>query len=215
MRLKGYREWTESLGSDREWKIQSVQHAMASRISELAASIGSFAIPHRYDSFVLLTDGVKGDDVDGVIRGFSSFSPVGVEVCHGFGEDYLQALGNCYDDRYGGAPDSEVAVAHFDLDGFTDLKDGAEAYVRAVKLVAEAQGFFLPRGALIHYLGGDNVVAFLPPGELGLIEDFLRGKPGIKVGVGRGRTAREALSLAAEGLDGIRRSRPRERKMQP
>ncbi|MGB9733893.1 MAG: GTP cyclohydrolase IIa [Conexivisphaera sp.] len=52
-------------------------------------------------------------------------------------------------------------------------------------------------------------------GELGLIEDFLRGKLGIKVGVGRGRTAKEALSMAAEGLDGIRRSRPRKGNAQP
>ncbi|MGC9105048.1 MAG: GTP cyclohydrolase IIa [Thermoprotei archaeon] len=205
LRLRGYREWTESLGSDREWKIQSVQHDLASRLAKVAGEVGSFSIPYRFDSYILLADGVSSEGLERVIDSFSKVAPVRVEACWGFGEDYLEALKSCGSRRE--YPDTEVLVAHFDLDGFTALSDRTDAFLKVREFAREVEEFFLERGGLTHYLGGDNVVVFLPPSRKDSVVEFLKGKTGVKVGVGVGKTPREALSVAAEQLDSIRRAR--------
>ena len=210
--FEGYREWTESLGPDREWFIQLVQAKTYQVIQSFTAEHGGMALPLRYDiQLVLLPSNINPEGfINGVKDALKPYSPTPVRVALLCGEipsvlskarQYLE-LG----DYYEMCEPREIAVAHADLNYFTHMtaRDGPySAYVEVMKLV-NTYVESLADIAIVQYLGGDNLVTITEPSNLDTAIRELIKPNHIKVGVGISRTPRKAFSAAATALTRIR-----------
>jgi len=223
--LVGYREWTEKLGDDREWAIQLVQASLYRAAQDVAKEYGGFIVPLRYDYMVLLASNLGEREHRDVVDSIASVSPVPVRSASYCALTPLEALrgaqGILHTLKPGGlkvAGCSHIeaaAVAHIDVNNITDetLARGAyEAFLGVLRLQYTLAEEALRKGAVVQYLGGDNILIVLPPkdplqvteGILDGIKGALMPRNGLKAGVGLAPLPRDALSLAARALHDIR-----------
>ncbi len=219
LELVGYREWTESLGSDREWRIQAVQAGVYREGQITAARRGGFLMAQRHDILLLLASGLGPEDHQEVMDAVATLAPVPVRMASSCAPTpreaearawrLLQAVGpgGFRYEESGGS--EETLVAHIDIDNVTSItrrRGAVETHEIVIKLLANLAEKAPGLGAVIQYLGGDNVLAVLPPSaspsDVGVL---LEGNGfSLKAGVGRAVKPRRALSLAAEALHRIR-----------
>ncbi|MEM0173994.1 MAG: GTP cyclohydrolase IIa [Sulfolobaceae archaeon] len=216
--LIGYREWTESLGYDREWKIQIVQSSLVRSLMEVCHKVEAFPLPLRYDSFLVIVDGVSKDDILRIIDGIKMISPVRVKACLEYGKTPREAqekASRCLNESSEDVvlreyKDENVVSVHFDLNGFTEIsrKDSIyNTFIYMMDIYVKIAKFIYNLGGIIQYLGGDNILGFL--NETNLEEILTLIKYNLKIGIGIAKTPVKAVSLAAEALDEIRRNRER------
>jgi GTP cyclohydrolase IIa len=205
LELVGYREWTESLGHDREWRIQSFQHRLAHVLYETFSEVNAFPVPLRYDTYAVLADGIKEANLFEALKKVRPFSPTEIRVCKGFARRPVDALFSCVD-RLDDFPDERVVVAHYDIDGVTKL-DGREALEEITTLRMTLERRAREIGAIPQYFGGDNFGVFATLRDLDELIELVKELRNVKVGIGVGKNPREALTKAAEALDYLRRSR--------
>ncbi len=223
--LIGYREWTESLGDDREWAIQSVQASIYRAAQEEAKDHGGFIIPLRFDYMILLSSGLDEYSQRAVVRSVEERSPVPVRAASGCAPTPIDAL-RVAEEKLKKLPPSSVetsgcgasevtAVAHIDVDDITGAthRDGVyEAFLEVLRLHKALAEVAAASGAVVQYLGGDNILVVLPPSDplreteslVASVEHVLPRGMTLKAGVGVASRARNALSLAARALHAIR-----------
>ncbi len=233
--LRGYREWTESLGEDREWAIQAVQSRVYRAAQEEAKEHGGFVIPLRYDYMVLLSSGLEEHSQRAVVRAVGEASPVPVRAASACAREPLEALrlaqrviprvplGGVEVEACSGAGGMEwTALAHVDINNITRAtweSSAYDAYLRVLKLHHYLAEEAAASGAVVQYLGGDNILVVLPPEDpmslaarlLSSVEDLMGDRASLKAGVGVSRSPRKALALAARALHEIREGRASER----
>jgi len=213
--LVGYREWTESIGDDREWVIQSTQSQISRALHSIVKDWEGAALPLRYDYEIVIlpywTD--LGKFSEELVRGLEGIvpTPIRLRYCCGPIPD---SLDNCSGSVSGkGCGADEVAVAHADINFFTEMtsyKGFYGAYVTALKLVANTASL-LVNDAIVQYLGGDNLAAVTSPHKLGKVLDVILSFSGVKVGVGISPSPRRAFEAAARSLREIREGGRKER----
>jgi GTP cyclohydrolase IIa len=229
--LVGYREWTEELGEDREWAIQLTQASLYRAAQDAAKEHGGFVIPLRYDYMVLLASSLDEAAHRDVVGAVASESPVPVRAASYCALSPLEALqgaqGVLRTLEPGGLKVAEcrhgeaTAVAHVDVNnitGETARKGAYDAFIGVLRLHYALAEEAWRVGAIVQYLGGDNILVVLPPEKplettrriLGRIEDALMPGDGLKAGVGLADLPREALRLAAKALHDIRAGLARE-----
>ncbi len=212
LRFSGYREWTESLGPDREWYIQLVQARTYSVNQSFTAEKGGIVLPLRYDiQLILLPASVNPSEFsEGLKQALKPYAPTPIELTFTCGP-IPQALEEVK--RWGEVCDvsprcdpTEVAVAHADLNHFTSKTRSHGPYLTYVSMLRLVSRYaeVLKDRALIQYLGGDNVVAVTDERRIKEVIEVLTSTDVIKVGVGVSEAPREAFSLAAEALTRIR-----------
>jgi GTP cyclohydrolase IIa (EC 3.5.4.29) len=93
--LRGYREWTETLGPRREHLIQQTQARLQATLWQTFTTIG--AMPHhfRHDFFIVLSTNVDKTLLTSAVGKIAKKSPVPVEYCRGSGETPYEAYLNC------------------------------------------------------------------------------------------------------------------------
>ncbi len=217
--LYGYKEWTESLGYDREWVIQGVQHEIAMRINKASAELGAFLLPLRYDFFALLVDGLGASQLQFIFNEIKRVAPVPVRGCVGYGESLVEAqreASTCLSEVSPGeirAPrykDEEIVSAHFDVDGFTGMTRSTsfyEAFLSVTRLYSSLSEKVYELGGISQYLGGDNIIAFFGSKGIERVVELVQRMDNVKVGIGVGRNARLSMMNATEALERIRLSR--------
>ncbi len=222
--LIGYRGWTESLGNDREWRIQIIQSRLYSALQYVASRAGGFALPLRYDYMLVVSSNMGPERHREMLDELLSIAPTPVRVASACGstprdaearaseilrglEPNMHAYEDCSDEEY-------VATAHIDINDFTSKTDGRDVYgtYRTVlDLLGRLYRDIGRLGGLVSYLGGDNVAAFIPRSSVVKLAEVLDEE--LKAGVGVAGTARRALRLAAEALHEIRASGNKERRI--
>ena len=225
--LRGYREWTESLGEDREWAIQAAQSRVYRAAQEEAKEHGAFVIPLRYDYMVVLSSGVEEPAQRSIVRAVAGASPVPVRAASTCSREPLEALraaqrllssvplGGVEVDGCDGAGLEWTSVAHVDIDDITQAtwsSSAYEAYLSVLRLHHYLAEEAAAAGAVVQYLGGDNILVVLPPDEplaltsrlLASVEGLMSDSISLKAGVGASRSPRKALALAARALHDIR-----------
>lgn len=207
--LVGYREWTESLGFDREWKIQHFQHSFTASLTRLASEINSFLLTYRYDSYIFLLDGVKVENFYSILDKIKELSPVPINVCLGFGETLLEAERNCYNEDLKDKYDEKIVLAHFDLDSFSRKRSSFNAYLEIYDIYTKIFDFSRNIGGLAYYFGGDNIGVFMGLDKVEEAKQIVSELDNLKVGIGIGDTPREAVTKAAKALHIIRTYRDR------
>ncbi len=201
--LKGYREWTESLGDDREWIIQKTQ-AELERVASLKASeCGAFYLPSRKDVLFFVLNGVEERCFDEVLEALREESPVPLEAEISCGSKPLEAL---LEGRPCPSSTAEIAAVHVDINSFTS-KEHYLGYVESVQLLESMLKVGLGFGAIGSYLGGDNVILFADPSDSTELARVISSMYDVKVGIGIAGRPREALALAAKALRKLRKDR--------
>ncbi len=209
--LEGYREWTESLGADREWIIQAKQAELHMSLSVEVARYNGFLVPFRNDLLIVLASNTEPALIHVLRRVLAGKSPVPVRVSMGCGETPAEALDNAFYNR-GSCGASEVSlVAHVDINDITGVQRREGVYAawdRVVTMLSALHTRLRDYGALVSYLGGDNIIVLLPPQRdpLLLLEDIVE-EYDAKAGVGFARVARKAVKLATLCLDRVRSER--------
>jgi len=218
VRLSNYREWTELLGNDREWRIQEAQFKLALTLSEAAMREGTLPFIGTFDKFLLPVDGVKEAGVKRIFNAILRHSPVLPVGCVRGGRtpmDAQKAASTCADSLDPGKLDIEkvnddtIWLAHFDVNGFTVEKwSFHERTLWIQEMFLDLTKSIVRLGGISQYLGGDNMIAMIDPAQLKevpkIVEEFY-GK--LKVGIGAGVNAREASSRATQALTKLRERR--------
>lgn len=218
----GYREWTESLGSDREWFIQGTQAELYAVLQNVAAKHNAFPMAARYDYMLILTSNVSPEAHVELLEVIKKYSKVGVRMVSVCGRTPLEAeakaltllsrvsVGSL---AYVECPGEELSlIAHLDLNNVTGItKDIGviKAYHKILELIGRIARIAEQEGGVIQYLGGDNVLVILPTINYIALVERLLVEDDLKAGVGIARTPRESLKLAARALHDIRMDRSR------
>jgi len=210
----GYREWTESLGPDREWYIQLVQARLYEVVQSFVKDFNGMALPLRYDiQLIFMPSEINVKDFIFELKQYLvpySPTPTKVVLCCG---KPIEVLRKCREVQGGGdyyegvcEDDSQLVVAHADLNYFTlrTRDQGAyNSFVVVLNLVSTIASELRDK-AIVQYLGGDNLVAITSEEYLEDVLKSLTSKDSIKVGVGISRYPRRAFEAAAKALSILR-----------
>ncbi|BAA80359.2 GTP cyclohydrolase III [Aeropyrum pernix K1] len=213
----GYREWTEELGSDREWIIQTLQSDIYAAAQKEAAGYGGFVLPIRYDIMLLISSNMGVQEHARVLDAIAGLSKVKVRMASYCGVKPLDAVERAWNalrrreerliyERCEG--EEYTAIAHIDLNNVTAItraEGPVRTYYEVMDLMAKISKVAEKIGAITQYLGGDNILAVLPlNGSVKETVDMLLVRSDLKAGIGIAPTARASLALAAEALHEIR-----------
>lgn len=215
--LLDFEGWILRLGADREWKVQYVQHHLYSVLQKRVSAEGGFLIPLTFHNMLIIANGVKHEGFSRIFNYMKKVSPVAFRASEGAGKTFKEAIekaainiaklkeGEVY---FGDYEESELAVAHFDLNSYlSNFRNGRifDALKQINGLISLTNRVADKVEGVSVYLGGDNAAVFAGKElieELGAIK-----LNSVKVGVGIAYSAREGLKLAAEALSHIRRHR--------
>ena len=222
LELVGYRKWTEELGSDREWIIQSIQSGLYKFLQEEISRIGGFVLPLRYDYYILVLNGIETDGITEIIAKFADISPVPPKLAVSCSETPYDAqlkatlilrkcnsmlcISDCVENE---KRDEKIVVAHFDIDSFTkkiELASVYDTFIEIEELCIDLGLKMKSIGGITQYLGGDNIVVFLSLSKINDLRKMVL-RDDLKVGIGIAYTARKAMELASKALDTIRSMR--------
>jgi len=225
IKLSGYREWTESLGPDREHLIQEVQGRLHSILSREFSIKGAVAHPLRYDLMIAITNTLTVEDHLDVLRELQKISPVPVIMAIASREDAIKAekkaselLNYTYNSHQiiidGEIPDnSEICIIHADLAGsirLLTIYSVYETYEYIMNIYGEFREIMSKLRGIALYLGGDNMIGITTPKMLTenmeLIREFSR-EHRIRIGIGVSRRPRDAMRKATHALDELRQER--------
>ena len=229
VRIAGYGPWTLELGSDREHRLQALQAGLYAALQGAFSERGGLVFQNRADELFALTNGMD----------MPAHEAAMAEVTPRFAEIDLRAAVGCADGPLaasraahaaslatggartrgtaceGGA--GEATVLHMDVDGLSARRRESSPYeitASIYSLYADMARFYLARGGLAFFMGGDNFMV-VPDGDGAAIRrdasefvgSSVRLGLGLNCGIGRGPTARRAAAAATRSLDEIRRLR--------
>ncbi len=217
MEFIGYKEWTESLGYDREWKIQNIQSNVYKKANDEVSNIGGFSLPVRYDGLIILADGIPNEDLLKIYTKIKEIVPTKIGACLSYGRSPREAevaahkcILSSSDVKFSDFPDENVVACHFDYNNFTLLTQELSfytAYMKIARLYSTLSEEIYNLGGITQYLGGDNMIAFINEDLIDKIISIVESMDEIKVGIGIGKNARSAMAGATEALDKIRSER--------
>jgi len=224
LELVGYREWTESIGDDREWFLQKTQSLLYATVQDAAARRMGFVMPLRYDYMLVLASNLHRDDLEEVLDAARESSPVPVRMASACRFTPVGAVESSWSLLAGTKPgtlnyegcdgDESIIVAHLDINDITSMtsKVGVlRTYNAMLNLVSRIAQEAYNMGAIAQYLGGDNILAVLPENGYRVVAEKLTSLDDLKAGIGVAATPRRALELAAKALHAIREGAVSER----
>ena len=202
----GYREWTESLGNDREWYIQATQAKLYQLNQLYTSQHEGLVFPLRFDMQVIFLPPSlnKEEYVKGLEEALKPYTPtqINIELLCGPIPQVLEGgtlnINKCED---------KMVVAHADLNYFTQRTRQVGPYLAYLEIldIFHQYALKLKDKALVQYLGGDNLAIVADKENLAIILQELTSRKGIKVGIGISHSPRKAFSLAAKALGTIRK----------
>jgi len=233
IQLDNYGPWTETLGNDREPRLQVLQSDLYSEIEKRFAEKDGLVFFNRFDEMLAISNGITEEEHEAIKDGVQKKFPVTTSMSIGVAENpflaqvraskLLQEVGSAQSPTRRGALASQgtlplsrshVQVAHFDIDGvtqsFTDRSSAYETSLHVMTLYVELMRLFKEQDALLFFIGGDNFMGVANGLGIEKIESMLaqsksRGTR-LKCGIGIAKTGRRAAELATMNLDRIRNS---------
>ncbi|MGC9071703.1 MAG: GTP cyclohydrolase IIa [Acidilobus sp.] len=212
--LSGYRTWTELLGDDREWRIQGAQARLYDVAMTVAAKRDAMIVPLRYDYILAVTTGLWEHEVRELIDEIASVAPVRLSYASACSDSPADAVGRAFRLLRTGEGERCVGdltvLAYVDFDditGLTETTGPLEAYGVVQGLIHDITEVVSPRGGIVQYLGGDNILLLLPTAGFMELASQVASLAKVKVGVGVATRPRQASAFATRALDEIREDR--------
>ena len=227
IKITGYGSWTQTLGSDREHKLQMLQSSLYKEIQNLFSEKNGLVFSNRFDELFAITNGLSLNDHVEIQKKLAESFDLKLSMTIGYGDSPFEA--NLKADKarkskiilekkhniFGyvdGKADQLVQIMHMDVDDSTSIsvkKSPYEISSLMFKLYSEMSEFFLTKNCLTFFMGGDNfMIGTSGNGKEHSIKflDLMKEKHDIALncGIGTAKTAREAAKLATKSLDTIR-----------
>jgi GTP cyclohydrolase IIa len=230
VQVDNYGPWTETLGPDRESRLQVLQARLYAFLQENFSSKGGIVFFNRFDEMVAVTNGITVSEHKDIASKVERRFPVTVSMGIGSGADALEAaqkasaavqsLGSAQSplrrssvSAFSTSEEGRVEIAHLDIKNVTRLTDKEPVYVTSnliITLQRELIEKFQAVRGLVFYLGGDNFMGV----SAGLPREFYRGLygylvpivGGVRISVANATRARRAAELATQGLDRLRKN---------
>ena len=214
--LVGYREWTESLGHDREWIIQAQQASVYSSLMVAASEMGGFVFPLRYDYLLVVSTGLGRRAHERLLDTVRLVSRLPVRMASVPGgrprEAVLEAQRVLHDVEPGVLHFSEgddgiTVLAHVDINNISarTRAEGLPGSLLVIHELVSGIARLADRyGGIAQYLGGDNVLVLLPDENYEGFASNAVDMFDVKVGIGISRAPREAMKLSSWALHKIR-----------
>jgi len=230
MKIAGYGPWTLTLGSDREHELQMLQASLYREVQDRFSRKDSLVFLNRGDEYFAVTNGLALEDHVAIQEHLWSKFDLRLAMSIGCAETPYGANLEAFEAKksgalldaehaiYGridGSPGKRAAIMHMDVEGLASSRKTKSPYEISssmFSLLAKMSAFFMEKGSLAFFLGGDNfmIVAHGDPKPLaGEFIDLARREDGITLncGIGRAGTSRDAARLATKSLDTIRELR--------
>lgn len=230
IKINGYGPWTLTLGSDREHELQILQASLYKEAQKLFSEKNSLVFLNRSDEFFAITNGLSLDDHVEIQKKLESAFDLKLSMSIGYAESPFDANLKAHEGKkseiflnkehniYGflnGKSDHKVTIMHLDIENLTSTRKTKSPYEISssiFKLYAKMSEFFLEKKDMTFFMGGDNFMVVSNKNTKQSAREFLdliKKEQGITLncGIGTGKTAREAVKLATESLDTIRKIR--------
>ena len=230
LKITEYGPWTLTLGSDREHELQMLQASLYKQVQNLFSEKNCLVFANRSDEFFAVTNGISLDEHVEIQKKLESSFEVKLSMSIGYGETPFDANMNAYDGKksettlnaehniYGfidGKHESKVTIMHLDVDDLSSKRKTMSPYeISSVmfKLYARMSEYFLTKKSLTFFMGGDNFMVVANSGYKEHAREFIDIVKTefdliLNCGIGSGKTARTAVSLATKSLDTIREIR--------
>ncbi len=234
VQIDNYGPWTVTPEPRREADLQTLQSRLYADISQFVGNRDGYTFFTRFDNMIAVTNGLDVDDHALLQESIGNRYPVTLSLGVATGTSPVQALSDATAlvQEAGSAQDAnrreildgrvvdanhrtdDVQIAHFDVndatgeytdelnafDSFIEIEQGYAALMKYMRRTHDSLSFFV---------GGDNVIAVCPDLERDDYEDAIahvEASVGVelKVGVGRGETARAAGMDAKHALETCR-----------
>lgn len=237
IQIDNYGPWTLCLGHKRESELQILQSELYADLQRFFSMKGGLVFYARFDNMLAVTNGIDVNEHREIQESICHRYPITISMGIGIGATAIEAQEKATKSlqRYGSSQlakrrkiltasneplgEGLVQIAHIDVDDvtqtLTDRTSAYEALFTMLKVHEELAMGFLKERALVFYVGGDNFLALSNGLTRQDYVDILRRvseKVGLKLkaGVGIAFDAVEAVKLADEALDGIRRGEIKE-----
>lgn len=233
IQIDNYGPWTNTLGNDREYKLQILQSELYSTLQRYFSVKNGLVFFNRFDEMLAVTNGISHAEHKEIQTSVQQLFPftvsmsIGVDVtpfkAHVHASRLLQAAGSAHSEQRRGvltanetlAVDEAYAqIIHIDVDGITNISDHTFAFETSIRMQRshlDLMTLFGQLDSLLFYLGGDNFMAVTTElSEESVSEKLsnysLGGLP-LKFGIGRAQTARKAAEVATMNLESVRHER--------
>ena len=233
IQIDNFGPYTETLGDNREHKIQILLSEIFIELQKQFNTRNGIVFSGSKDNLIAISNGFSIKDHDKILNVIESKFPVTVSMGIGAGNTPLEAqadaskslqeMGSAQSSRkkvlgYNGHAfpiEDEILVAHVDINQYTKIATDKTAhydnYLKLNKSYLTLMENFKKIGAICYFNGGDNFISICPntisPNEFDkiiTIYELIHAPWKLKVGIGKGNNALEALSRANRGLHQIR-----------
>lgn len=230
LKISGYGSWTLTLGSDREHELQMLQASLYKEVQKLFSEKNCLVFPNRADEFFVVSNGLELDDHIQIQKTLEKLFDIRLTISIGYGQSPFEANLKAYEGKknetilnkehnifgfVNGKSDLKVTIMHLDIDDLTSRRQTNSPYeisLMIFELYSKMSKFFLEKNSLTFFMGGDNFIVIASDDAKNSVQNFIDiiksdDKISLNCGIGNGHTAREAVKLATQSLDTIRKIR--------
>ncbi|HKM77252.1 MAG TPA: GTP cyclohydrolase IIa [Candidatus Bathyarchaeia archaeon] len=234
IQIDNYGPWTDTLGNDREHRLQVLQAELYSSFQEKFAKREGLVFFNRFDEMLAVTNGISREQHREIQIEINNQFPFTVSMGVGVGRTAFDAQVNASKllQKTGSAQseirkaefacattldgnESCVQIIHIDIDRITETStDHASAFETSIKVMtvyADLMRSLKDHQALLFYIGGDNFMGVANGVSVdtitSLLKDYHDSNIELKCGIGIAKTGRKAAELATTNLHKIRQDR--------
>jgi len=234
IQIDNYGPWTDTLGDDREHRLQILQARLYSSIQEKFADKDGLVFFNRFDEMLAVTNGISKDEHREIQTNINDNFPFTVSMGVGIGRTPFEAQGTASKllQRAGSAQSNSrkgvlacdatislseayVQIIHVDIDRITktstDRLSAFETSIKVMAAYADLMRSLKEHDALLFYIGGDNFMGVANGITVdkitSLLKDYHVSDIELKCGIGIAKTGRKAAELATMNLHKIRQDR--------
>jgi len=234
IQIDNYGPWTDTLGDDREYRLQVLQARLYSSLQEEFAERGGVVFFNRFDEMLAVTNGISKEQHRAIQIEVNKHFPFTVSMGVGVGWTPFEAQVNASIllQKTGSAQSeirkaklactatleeskSCVQIIHIDIDRITesstDRVSAFETSIKVMKVYADLMRSLKEHEALLFYIGGDNFMGVANGVSVdaitSLLKDYHDSNVELKCGIGIAKTGRKAVELSTMNLHKIRQDR--------
>jgi len=235
IQIDNYGPWTDTLGDDREHRLQILQAELYSLLQEKFANRAGLVFFNRFDEMLAVTNGISKEQHREIQLEVNKHFPFTISMGVGVGRTpfeaqtnasrILQETGSAQSKvrraklACGATLDEErsyVQIIHIDINGITETcTDRVSAYETTMKVMAIYANLIdslRHHNSLLFYIGGDNFMGIANGVTMDQITSLLNerhedSQMELKCGIGIAKTGRKAAELATMNLHKIRQDR--------
>lgn len=230
IKIIGYGPWTLTLGSDREHELQMLQASLYKETQKLFSDKNSLVFLNRSDEFFAVTNGLTLKDHIEIQKKLQDSFDLKLSMSIGYAktpfeanliahkgkksENYLSKEYNIYG-FVNGTGEEKITIMHLDVEDLTSKGKTQSPYEISstiFRLYSKMSEYFMKKNSIAFFMGGDNFMVISAEIEKDEVQKFLDlikkdNDITLNCGIGKGKTAREAVKLATKSLDTIREIR--------